>query len=221
MLLFQHAAAQELRDCSDEDLLVLYHWTSDDKFFAELFSRYVQLTFCTCFKYLNDFEESRDQAMNIFHKLLEKCRQQTLNLNNFKQWLYVFIRNECRSYQKHQLQQEKEKGQLSRFVYQDGAFDIIIIRAWGHSGKFAPTRQQVRLALKKLPDPQQQCLHCFFYRKMSYKAIARHLGMNLKEVKSHLQNGKRMIKKILLIQYEEESRSIETRVIPEFWGDSR
>ncbi len=194
MFLSQHAAVQELKDCSDEDLLVLYHRTADGKFFAELFSRHVHLAFRTCFKYLKNFEESKDQVMNIFHKILETCRQKILRLNSFKQWLQVFIRNECTRYRKRQRCGEEEKRNFAQYMQQGEGFDVIGF----NDQTFDLTTDQIRQALKRLPKEQQQCLYYFFYQKMSYKAIANQLDLNLKEVKSHLQNGKRKMKKLLI-----------------------
>lgn len=41
---------------------------------------------------------------------------------------------------------------------------------------------------------QQQCIRLFYLESFSYQEVASFTGLNLAEVKSHIQNGKRNLK---------------------------
>jgi len=198
MLLIPSTTSDELKRCSDEELLLHYQQTSENRFFAEIFSRYVQLTYRTCLRYLHDIEESKDQAMHIFYKLLEHCRQKLLRLDNFRGWLFALIRNECLKHRRCSYKVEQEKEDLIQYINSSRAVDRIIIRGWNDACIFAPSRQEVRAAIRQLPETQRQCIHYFYFEKKSYRTIAQLMNCSEKKVKSCLQNGKRRIKKVLL-----------------------
>ena len=52
--------------------------------------------------------------------------------------------------------------------------------------------------LSQLNQAQKQCIELFYFEKKSYKEIAELNGFDLKQVKSHIQNGKKRLKKIIL-----------------------
>ena len=52
--------------------------------------------------------------------------------------------------------------------------------------------------LKQLNPKQEQCLTLFFLENKSYQEVAEHTGLELKEIKSHIQNGKRNLKKYMI-----------------------
>ena len=53
-------------------------------------------------------------------------------------------------------------------------------------------------ALDQLNKEQQKCIRLFYLEKRSYNEIANITGMDLKKVKSHIQNGKRNLKKEII-----------------------
>lgn len=197
MLLKQHFFSEELQKCSDEDLIVLFHYTADQKFFSELFSRYADLAYRICLKYLQDIEKSKDQVMHIFSQLLEKCRRQKIKINSFKSWLFTYIRNECSSYIRSQSRYRKRLDSYTSHLTAEPPYDINEWYVWEEQKRIKFTRQKIQQALLQLPSSQRKCLHYFYFEKKSYRNIAKQMGIQLKEVKSHIQNGKRNMKKRL------------------------
>ena len=53
-------------------------------------------------------------------------------------------------------------------------------------------------AIGRLNPTQQTCICLFYLEKKSYKEIAATTGFDMKKVKSHIQNGKRNLKKLLV-----------------------
>jgi RNA polymerase sigma factor (sigma-70 family) len=52
-------------------------------------------------------------------------------------------------------------------------------------------------AMEALKPEQRQCLEMMYYDKKSYKEIVVLTGYSLKQVKSHIQNGKRNLKNMM------------------------
>ncbi len=200
MAFIQPSFSKELAHCSDEDLLQLYYHTSDNRFFTELFSRYVLLTYSNCYKYLQDSEKSKDSVMHIFCKILDKCQSKLLQLDNFKNWLYTIIRNECFIQKKLASKNQIELEQFLRYHFDEQDFCL----NKSSVKKSKPSWEEVGTALSCLPMQQMQCLHFFYFEKKSYRKIAEISGMTVKQVKSHLQNGRRRMRSILLKQIEDE-----------------
>ena len=61
-------------------------------------------------------------------------------------------------------------------------------------------------ALSKLNAEQRNCIEHFYFKKMRYNKVAEVLNMDLKRVKTNLQNGKRMLKNYLLKNRNHENR---------------
>ena len=202
MLLKGHSSSNDLQRYPDEDLLILYHYTADNKFFSELFSRYVDMAFRTCFRYLRDIEASKDRVMDIFYQLLRKCKEKILKMDSFKSWLFIYIRNECASYMRYRTSSQQHKSSYTDFIVSNNPCEVWAEYTLEKEKIFPPDRQEIFKALSHLPSAQQQCLRYFFYEKKSYRIIAQTTGMSIKEVKSHIQNGKRKMKIILMRPYK-------------------
>jgi len=91
---------KELRQISDEQLLLRYRQTEDTALIGELYGRYYHLVFGTCLKFLKNKEESSDQVVAIFEKLIHKLKQE--EIHNFNSWLYSLCKNECLSFLRKQ-----------------------------------------------------------------------------------------------------------------------
>ena len=57
--------------------------------------------------------------------------------------------------------------------------------------------QSVEAALAQLPPAQRRCLELFYLEKKCYRDIATETGLELNLGRSHLQNGKRMLRRQL------------------------
>ena len=57
--------------------------------------------------------------------------------------------------------------------------------------------QALEQALSQLPTEQRRCLELFYLEEKSYQEIVAATGLAVNQVKSHLQNGRRMLKRSL------------------------
>jgi RNA polymerase sigma-70 factor (ECF subfamily) len=65
---------------------------------------------------------------------------------------------------------------------------------------------QLTMVLEELKQEQRLCIQLFYIQKKSYEEITQITQYNLKEVKSHLQNGRRNLKILLENRKEDHER---------------
>lgn len=176
---------------SDEELIRSYHSTSDKAFVGELYIRYAHLMYGVCLKYYRDREQARDAVLQIFEKLFESLKTHTPE--NVKTWLMFVARNYCISdLRKLQVKAEKqsryEKDEEAPLTEDDDFADKLLKEQ---------RLQRLEEAISALGDDQRTCIELFYLKDKSYKEISDITGMSEKQVKSHIQNGKRNLKLIL------------------------
>ncbi len=179
---------------NDEELLINFHKTEDNTFFTELFSRYVHLAYYSCLKYLKSEEESREMVMHVFLKILEKTRNDKLELRFFKNWLFIIIKNECTEKFRQEKKSEKELNQYTEIGIDEAGSPHQVMEE--QSG-LKERQELIRKALEKLPQQQKICLELFFLQGRTYREIAQITDYPMNKVKSYLQNGKRKMKSII------------------------
>lgn len=177
---------------SDEELISSYHSSGDKAFVGELYIRYAHLMYGVCLKYYRDQEKSRDAVLQIFEKLFESLQKHTPE--NVKTWLMFVARNYCISdLRKMKVHSEKhsryEKDEEEPLFGDEDAGEEKVIKE--------QRLQRLEDAISALGDEQKTCIELFYLKDKSYKEICDITGMNEKQVKSHIQNGKRNLKLIL------------------------
>ncbi len=177
-MLFKRRANKALDDAV---LLRKYQLTGELPVLGELYERYIPLVYGVCLKYFKNKEDSQDAVMQIFEKLVERLL--TEDVREFKPWLYVVTRNYCL------MQLRKTKAQL---VPLNGHTDYLVEQ---ESEDLSEEQWQLlSRGLDQLPTEQQKCLQLFYWQQQSYQAIVEQTGYELKQVKSHIQNGRRNLK---------------------------
>ncbi len=189
---------QQLSSFSDEELIALYVDKEDSGAMGEIYRRYQHLVYGVSVKYLKDENEAQDLTMDVFERLLGRMKTYE-NIRVFRTWLYSVVKNECftrlREMQKEQILSSSEdyfEKSGPEFMENDG-FLRLIEEAEGQS-----TDEQLGAGLRQLNNEQQECINLFYLEDRSYQEISDETGMSLNAVKSHLQNGKRNLRKILL-----------------------
>lgn len=160
----------------------------------EIFNRYSHIMYGICFKYLRDTEESKDAVLTIFERIFTDLSNHTVR--NLKSWLLVVAKNHCLM---HLRKREIETRTLTPETYSP-----ILLQLYEDEQKWKldeeSTNQkitQMLTGMDQLTSQQSICLTLMYLDNKSYKEIAEITGFSLKEVKSHIQNGKRNLKKIL------------------------
>lgn len=175
---------------SDKELTEHYRKSGDMADIGLLYDRYAHLMLGMCITYLHDKDEARDAMEQIWEKLIKELRKQSID--NFKSWLGLVSRNHCISLlrkKKTENTRQKDYGYLTNSDME--------------------TQEEMRLdeeplpidklpeALEQLNESQKTCIRLFYLEEKSYAQIQSITGFGFKEVKTHLQNGKRNLRKIL------------------------
>lgn len=167
---------------TEVELLELYRNTGDKQWMGAVLVRYTTVLLGVCQKYLKDIDLAEDMVQQIILKVLDRPYQE--KYENFGGWLYTITRNACLT-------------QLSKTTYTDATDDIhIASETIDIKALIAKEQQfdQLNAAIGTLNEDQKKCIILFYFEDKSYQDIANKLNMDIKQVKSHIQNGKRNIK---------------------------
>lgn len=171
---------------SDRELVERYRYSYDGAYMGILFQRYTHLLFGLCMKYLKSEERAKDAVMEVFEKVLTDLRKH--DVEDFRPWIYTVTKNHCL------MGLRSEKAQNARHDgYTHYLRAIVETDEPLHLNGNSPHDMDHRLyeAIDGLKDGQRQCIRLFYFERMSYEEIQDLTGYSYKEVKSHLQNGKR------------------------------
>ena len=186
----------------DAELLARYRRLGEVADLGTLYERHLPAVFATCRRYLRPDEDAQDATMQIFEHLVEKLK--THEVDNFPAWLHATARNHCLM----QLRARQRAGPGARHLtFPDAAaMENELARhlpdeteATAEAETTETALQALEHALTQLPAAQRQCLELFFLARKSYQEIAAETGLPLNQVKSHLQNGKRMLRQQLAV----------------------
>jgi len=178
MLLGKRKTYQSL---SDEKLLLIYKEKQSSLIIGELYKRYGHLVFGTAMKYTKNKFDAEDVAMAVFEKLPSKLIAH--EIQSFKSWLYMVTKNEC-------LMFFRKKGNLTSTLTKElESEDTLELKE----------QQEVQInlleeAIETLKEEQKICIKLFYIERKSYQEITQMLKMDIRKVKSAIQNGKRNLK---------------------------
>jgi len=174
-------------DQTDEQLLQAYRASGDNEWLGHLLKRYTTLLLGVALKYLKDKSLAEDAVQQIFIKVLTHMPSE--QITNFKGWLYILMRNHC-------FQQLRDK---TRFADEEAIANLPYTDADKEDIQWhEQTLQQLDEAVALLNEDQRTAITLFYLKKYSYEQIIGLTGHTFMQVKSHIQNGKRNLKAILL-----------------------
>ncbi len=174
-------------DISELELIERYQSTCDQKWLGELYSRYKPLVYGVCLKYLKEVHQAEDASMDIYEHLSEKLK--THQVDNFKSWLYVVVKNHC--FQKLRTRTKSlQKEKAANDMYSTTVF---------HPDNVNKEKRLKKLekCTENLSQEQKNCITAFYYKSMSYQKIAQKYDLPWHTVRSHIQNGRRNLKKCM------------------------
>jgi RNA polymerase sigma factor (sigma-70 family) len=172
---------------SDEELLIQFKTTHEQKPLSELFLRYTSMLYGVCLKYLKNRDEAKDLVMQLYEKLHIKL--QNNEIGHFKSWLYVTVRNECLMYLR------SRKGKTTQEINEHFMEKVLPLHPYEEpSTELEGNLDKLEKCIDELTIEQKQCVQLFFFQEKCYKDINSITGFDIGKVKSHIQNGKRNLK---------------------------
>lgn len=184
---------------TDAELISLYKKTNDLKVLGQLYQGYMDLVYGVCLKYLKESEKAKDAVMNIFEELMVKLKKH--EVENFKSWLYQVAKNHClmqlrtpRNFKTVELPESLM--QSGENVHLDGVLEK------------EENLQRLEYCLTTLSEDQRKAVQLFYIEGKCYNEIVELMGQEWKQVRSHIQNGRRNLK-ICMEKKELEVRNKE------------
>ena len=176
-----------LRKLSDEEIISLYkekQWTGC---IDELYQRYSHMVFGVCMKYVKQIENAEDLTLSLFTSLTEKLMKH--QVQHFKSWLYVSARNSSLMFLRaNKMSQELKDDDI---LYDDGDQRL------DEKLEQDELLERLTMVFDELKQEQRICIDLFYLQKKSYEEVSQITQYSMKEVKSHLQNGRRNLKLLL------------------------
>jgi len=175
------------RPTDDQDFVATYRATGDLAVLGELYERHMDLVYAVCYNYLRNEDDAKDAVMQLFEQLVVDLRRH--DVQQFVPWLHTVARNYCL------MQLRKRQTQPTTVLMGDQADDTDIADLFtDHAQDREEDLSRLEACLKTLPPEQQTCLTLFYIDQKSYVEVANQTGFDPKQVKSYLQNGRRMLK---------------------------
>jgi RNA polymerase sigma factor (sigma-70 family) len=185
---------------SDEELVSAYKKNRDNRCIGVIYERYGYLLLAISIKYLKNKEDAEDVVMDLFERLGGKLVKH--EIQNFKSWLHSTIRNECLMILRKRnpkLQLEDVENRINHLVEIDEK-ELLIEKEI--------MLNLIESSILHLKEEQKKCVELFYLDQKSYVEIADGLSISLNQVKSAIQNGKRMLK-IQIENYIQKNKTNE------------
>ena len=166
----------------DEELAQRAGQAGDTECFAELFARYRMKVFCACRGFFSDSQAAEDATQETFLRAYRNIRG--FHQGYFSAWLVCIAKNVCIDEWRRR-RRETGMGELD-------------LAEWPSSSRLDSScearlmAERVRQEMRLLPSEQRQCLEMKI-EGFSYGETAERTGFTISAVKSHIQNGRRML----------------------------
>jgi RNA polymerase sigma factor (sigma-70 family) len=167
---------------TDEELVSRFQATGDAECFAQIFMRHRRLVFCACRRFFECASLAEDATQETFLRAYQGL--QRFQQGNVRGWLMRIAKNVCIDVWRKR-RPESESPEVASTDLADPV-DI------NHRVEVNRALEKVHEELKLLSPEQRRCLEMKM-EGYSYEETAQRTGLSLDAVKSHLQNGRRML----------------------------
>jgi RNA polymerase sigma factor (sigma-70 family) len=176
---------------TDEEIIISYRRTGKSRFFNEIYKRYYHLVYGVCLQFLKDENNAKEALTGIFEKLYTQLRINEIAF--FKTWLFSVSKNFCLMYLRTKGREQKR---MEKFINQ-------MPETNNHAYlEFETNIDELNLqllphAIEQLKPEQKICINLFYLQEKCYTQVAEITGLDIKQVKSNIQNGKRNLRLLL------------------------
>ena len=179
---------------SDEELISKYRFSHDNSYLGELFLRYLPNVFGVALGVLKSQKEAEDLTMTVFHKIASDLKR--VEVKEFSPWLYQLTKSLCtiEAKKKNAGVNDSKNILIDELASKDDN-SLFINAAENKETKI--DANNLRLAINTLNENQKVCIDLFYMQNKSYQEVAEATGFSVNQVKTNIQNGKRLLKTYL------------------------
>jgi len=183
--MFRMTRIIQLKEHTDEELIAEHKLGNQG--ISELYSRYKNLVFGSCLKFFKNRPDADDAVSEIFSLIDRKLKIH--EVLNFKSWLFTVTRNYCIEVLRKRSRQ-RDKISSAESMYSETVF---------HPDDIEDVEMLKKLerCIGTLPEKQRMTVDLFYYKKETYKNIAKQMDLSWDKVRSFMQNGRRNLKNCL------------------------
>jgi RNA polymerase sigma-70 factor (ECF subfamily) len=167
---------------SDEECVRRFRETGDKEWFGELFVRHRRKVYFRCRAFFSDSYLAEDATHEAFLRAYRGV--EGFHGGNFASWMMMIARNVC-------IDLCRQRGREIGFGDVE-VKDLPDRTKLDSSVEAKLLAERIRVEMQSLGPEQRRCLEMKI-EGYSYEEIAARTGLPVKEVKSHIQNGRRML----------------------------
>jgi RNA polymerase sigma-70 factor (ECF subfamily) len=172
---------------ADEDLISLVQ-TKDAEAFAVLYDRHGRVAYSLAYRMMGERQAAEDLVQEAFLKLWRSARSYRPERGSVRTWLLSIVHNQgidqLRSMASRRRMQDKVEASAPRFEPSEA-----FAQSWRNA-----QREQVREALKTLPQEQLKVLELAYFSGYTHVEIAELLDLPLGTVKGRMRLGLKKVK---------------------------
>jgi RNA polymerase sigma factor (sigma-70 family) len=178
----------------DEELISKYRFSHDNSYLGELFLRYVPYVYGVSLGTLKNQREAEELTLTVYNKISSDLKR--IEVKNFSTWLHQLVKNLCsiEVKKKSAVEGESKNILIEELTHDD---EGIYINASENSKSEKIDTNSLRLAINTLNENQKICIDLFYIQNKSYQEVADTTGFSINQVKTNIQNGKRLLKTYL------------------------
>jgi RNA polymerase sigma-70 factor (ECF subfamily) len=176
------AGAPNRRERSDDELVRDFRVHGDQEDFRLLFDRHKRRVYTACRVFLQDTNGAEDATQETFLRAFQNLDR--FSEGNFGAWLMRIAKNVCIDTWRRQ-RRHAEAGEENLAEMSDG-------RSLENAAALGAAARRLMEEVAKLPEQQRRCIELKI-EGHSYEETAELTGLPVAAVKSHLQNGRRML----------------------------
>jgi RNA polymerase sigma-70 factor, ECF subfamily len=178
---------------ADQDLISLVR-ERDAHAFATLYDRHARAAYSLAYRMMGERQAAEDLVQDAFLKLWRGASSYRPERGNVRSWLLAIVHNQAidqiRSSASRRRTQEKVEASAPR-IQPSEAF----AESWRNA-----RRDQVREALRSLPEEQLRVLELSYFGGYKHAEIAELLGLPLGTVKGRMRLGLQKLRGLLLLE---------------------
>lgn len=178
---------KDLNKLSEAELLLLFYESKNRVALGILLNRYLPHLFAVCQHYLKNRAKAKDASSDILEKMVIYFDNH--KVKSAKALIMISAKNHCLTLLKREIK-SKNIDEIVEKANEDFDLDSAIQKN--------ATLDQLHECIDLLKEDQKSNIKLFYIERKSYQEIARLTGQNINKIKSSLQNGKRMLRNLMM-----------------------